>query len=58
MKIKQILIALHLDYVSNYQSVLHFATDHDLSEAEANIMLTAGRNLNELENRLNAKKNG
>ena len=47
MKIKQILIALHLDYVSNYQSVLHFATDHDLSEAEANIMLTAGRNLNE-----------
>lgn len=57
MKIKQILINLFLDYNKNYIDVLNFAAEYDLTEAEANIILTAGRNLNELENR-KIKTNG
>ena len=48
MAIKQILINLYIDYIDNYQSVDIFAQDMNLSVPEANILLTAGKNLNEL----------
>ncbi len=51
MTIKLILMNLYIDYTTNHLSALHFSAEYGISEAEANILITAGKNLHELENR-------
>jgi|GEM_PF-4205011 len=53
MALKLILMNLYLDYRDNYTSVEIFAQDMNLSVPEANIIITAGKNLTELKQRQN-----
>lgn len=51
MRLKAILINMLLDYESNYEKIKTFAEDYEITIQEANILLTAGRNLRENEGR-------
>ena len=54
---KKILITVYIDYLNNFKDVESFAREHQLTVEEISIILTAGKNLYELQNRNKLAKN-
>ena len=55
MRIKSILIALYKDFQENKLTAKQVAEDYWITEAEANVLITAGKNLTEIETRKDEK---
>ncbi len=48
MTIKEKIVIAYLDYVNNFLTVSKFAEHHEITEAEASIIIDAGRELNNI----------
>ncbi len=55
MRIKLILIALYKGCQENNLTAKQLAEDYEITEAEANVLITAGKNLTEIETRKEGK---